>query len=78
MLETLKETVVKKKHLGSCFLALPACNSQHEWLILPFGIWSNLFKLLCIEVIFQYNIMFLIDDWYCHFICNACFYDLDP
>ena len=51
----------------SCFL----CNGQHEWLILLFGIESNLFKLLCIEVIFIYNIMFLIDDWYCHFILKV-------
>jgi len=56
VLETLEETTVKEKHPGSSFLALHACNSQHEWLVLPFGIESNLFKLLCIEVIFKYNI----------------------
>jgi len=78
MLETLEEATVKEKHLCPSYLALHACNSQHEWLIIPFGIGSNLFKLLYIEVIFKYNILFLIDYWYCHFICNACFYDLDP
>ena len=62
-----------EKHPESSFLAFHASNGQHEWLILPFGIGSNLFKLLCVEVIFKYNILFLIDDWYCHFICNACF-----
>jgi len=44
------------------FFAVHACNSHHEWLIIFFGIGSNLFKLLCIEVIFIYNIQFLIDD----------------
>ena len=78
MLEILEEAIINDKHLGSSFLAIHACNSQHGWLILPFGIGSNLFKLLCIEVIFKYNILFLNDDWYCHFICNASFYDLDP
>jgi len=33
-----------------------------------------MFQLLRIEVIFKYNIMFFIDDWYCHFILNAFFY----
>ena len=28
------------------------------WLILPFRIGSNLFKFLCIEVIFKYDIIF--------------------
>jgi len=74
VLKALVEAVVKEKHPGSPFLALSTYNSQHEWLILPFGIGSNLFKLLCIE----YNILLLIEHWYCHFICNACFYDLDP
>ena len=78
MLETLEEVAVKEKHHGSSFLALHVCNSQNEWLILSFGIDSNLFKLLWIEVIFKYNILFLIGDWYFHFIYNACFYDLDP
>jgi len=50
-----------------------SCNGQHEWLILLFGIESNLFKLLCIEVIFQHNILFFIDYWYCHLILNDCF-----
>jgi len=62
VLETLEEAAVKEKHPGSSFLFFHACNGQHEWLILPFGIESNLFKLLCIEVIFKYNILFLIDD----------------
>ena len=72
MLETLEEATVKEKHLKSSFLALPVCNSHHVWLILPFEIESNLFKLLCIEVISKHNIMFLIDDWYYHFVNNAC------
>ena len=50
-----------EKHHESSFLVFHSCNGQHEWLILPFGIGSNLFKLLCIEVIFKHNIMFLID-----------------
>ena len=45
MLETLEKVVVKEKYPGSSFLALHACNSQHEWLILPFGIGSSLLKL---------------------------------
>jgi len=31
---------------------------EDVWLILPFGIGSNLFELLCIEVIFEYIIIF--------------------
>ena len=62
MLETLEKEVVKEKHVRYSFLALHACNRQNEWLILPFGIRSNLFKLLCIEVIFKYNILLLIND----------------
>ena len=69
--KTLNETTVKGKHPESSFLAFHACNGQHEWLILPFGIGSNMFKLLSIKVIFQYNIKLLIDDWYSHFICNV-------
>jgi len=42
-------------------------------LILSFGIRSNQFKLLCIEVISKHNILFLIDDWYYCFVCNALF-----
>jgi len=72
VLEILEEATFKEKHLGSSFLAFHACSGNHEWLILPFGIGSNMFKLLCIEVIFKYKIMFLIDDWYCHLIYNAC------
>ena len=34
---------------------------KYEWLSLPFGIVNNLFNLLCIEVIFIYNILFLSD-----------------
>jgi len=71
VLETPEEATVKENHPGSSFLALHAYNNQHVWLFLPFGIQSNLSKLLCIEVIFKYNIMFLIDDWYCNFVCNA-------
>ena len=37
---------------------------EDVWLILPFDIESNLFKLLYIEVIYKHNIMFLIDYWY--------------
>jgi len=48
-------------HPQSSFMIFHACNGQYEWLSLPFGIESNLFKLLCIEVIFIYNILFLID-----------------
>ena len=48
MLETLEETTFKEKHMKSSFLALPACNNHRVWLILPFEIESNLFKLLCI------------------------------
>ena len=73
MLETLDEVAVKEKHLKSSFLALPACNNHHVWLILPFGIVSNLFKLLCIEVISKYNILFLVDNWYYCFVCNDWF-----
>ena len=73
MLETLEEAAVKEKHPKSYFLALPVCNSQHVWLIQPFGIGSNLFKLLCIEVISKHNILFLIVDWYCHFASNVWF-----
>jgi len=62
--ETLKETVVKEKRSGSYFLVFNACNGRHEWLILSFGIQNNLFKLLCIELIFIYNIVFLIDDFF--------------
>jgi len=40
VLETLEEAVVKEKHTGSSFPALHACNSQYEWLILPFGNWE--------------------------------------
>ena len=69
---SLEEATIKKKHPGYSFLAFHACNGQCKWLILPFEIGSNFFKLLCIEVIFKYNIMFLIDYWYYHFICNAC------
>ena len=51
-------------HQGeTCWIFLschPCCNSHHEWLILTFGIESNMFELLCIEVIFEYTIMFLI------------------
>ena len=72
MLETLDEAIVKKKYPESSFLVLPACNSQHVWLILPFGIESNLFKLLSIEVISKHNILLLIDDRYYHFVSNAC------
>jgi len=72
VLENPKGATVKEEHPKSSFLVFHACNGQHEWLILPFGIESNLFKLLCIEVIFKYNIMFFIDDWYYHFSCNAC------
>ena len=60
MLETLEESVMKEKHPESSFLALPICNIHHVWLILPFGIGSNLFKLLCIEVISKQNILFLL------------------
>jgi len=56
------QTVVKEKYPKSSFLAFHAYNGQHEWLILPLGIGSNIFKLLCIEVIFKYNTLFLIDD----------------
>ena len=52
-------------------LLVHACNSHHEWLILFFEIGSNMFKLLCIKVIFIHNILFLIDDWCCHFILKA-------
>jgi len=38
---------------------------------LGFRVESNLFKLLCIKVIFIYNINLLIDDWYCHFILKV-------
>jgi len=62
VLETLEQATIIKKHPGSSFLALPDCNSQHVWLILPFGIASNLFKLLYIEVIFKPNILFFIGD----------------
>ena len=58
MLETLEEAVVKEKHSKYYFLALPVSNSHHVWLILPFEIESNLFKLLCIEVISKHNIFF--------------------
>jgi len=53
VLETLEEAAIKEKHLGSSFLANHACNGQHEWLILRFGIGTNMFKLKCIEVIFN-------------------------
>jgi len=69
--KTLKEATVKENHPGSSFLSFHACNCQYEWLIFSFGIESNLFKLLCIEVILIYNIQFLIDDWYYHFILKA-------
>jgi len=59
--KTLEEATVREKHPRSSFLAFHTCNDQHEWLILPFGVESNLFKLLCIEVIFIYNILVL--DW---------------
>ena len=68
MLETLEEAAVKEKHPSSSFFALPVCNNHHVLLILPFGIESNLFKLLCIEVIYKHNILFLIDDLYFYFI----------
>jgi len=54
--KTLKEASVKEKHPESSFLSFHACNIQYEWLMLSFGIGSNMFKLLCIEVIFIYNI----------------------
>jgi len=73
MLETLEETTVKEKHIGSSFHVLPTCNRHHVWLILPFGIESNLFKLLCIDVISKHNILFLIDDLYYYFVCNDWF-----
>jgi len=78
--ETLKEAIVKEKCFGYSSIAFSACNGHHEWLILSFGIESNLFKLLCIEVIFIYNILFFIDDWYYHFILKArnFIHDLDP
>ena len=60
--ETLKETSVKEKHSRSSFLVVYACNSHREWLISFFEIESNMFKLLCIEVIFIYNIQIFIDD----------------
>jgi len=69
VLETLEEAIVKEKHPGSSLLALPA----HVWLTLPFGIESNIFKLLCIKVISKHNILFLIVDWYYCFVCNAWF-----
>jgi len=71
MKNTLKEATVKEKHFGYSFLVVHAFNSHNEWLILSFGIDSNMFKLLCIEVIFIYNIQFLIDDLYYHFILKA-------
>jgi len=37
---------------------------EDVWLILPCGFESNLFNLLCVEVISEYNILFLIDYWY--------------
>jgi len=73
VLETLEEVAVKEKHLKSSFLALPVCNSHNVWLILPFEIESNIFKLLCIEVISKHNILFLIVDWYFCFVCNDWF-----
>jgi len=69
--KTLKEIIVKEKCFGSSFLVVHAYNSHREWLILFFGIESNMFKLLCIEVIFIYNIQLLVDDWYYHFILKA-------
>jgi len=65
--------VVKEKHPESSFLVVPACNSHHVWLVLPFGIGSNLFKLLCIKMISKYNIIFLIDDWYYCFVYSTLF-----
>jgi len=62
VLETLEQATVKEKHSGSSCLTLHVCNSQHEWLIISYGMGSNLFKLLCIEMIFKYNILFLFDD----------------
>ena len=77
--ETLKKAVVKEKHSGSSFLVVHACNSHHEWLILFFGFKSNLFKLLCIEVIFIYNIQLLIViDIIILFSKLETIHDLDP
>ena len=73
MIENLRGDNRQGETFWVSFLTFHACNDQHEWLILPFRIESNLFKLLCIEMIFKYNILFLIDNWYCHFILNACF-----
>jgi len=66
-----EEATVKEKHIGSSFLVFHAYNGQYEWLSLPFGFGGNLFKLLCIEVIFIYNIMFFNDDWYYLFILKV-------
>jgi len=44
---------------------------EDVWLILPFGIGSNMFKLLFIQVISEYNILFLIDYWYYCFSSNS-------
>jgi len=73
VLETLKEVALKEKYPEFSFLSLLVCKSHHVWLILPFGIESNLFKLLCIEVISKHDILFWIDDWYYFFVCNAWF-----
>jgi len=70
-LKALKEKVNKEKRSKSSFLIVYACNSHQEWLILSFGINSNMFKLLCIEVLFMYNIQLLINGWYYHLILKA-------
>ena len=46
--KTLEETSVNEKYPRSSFFAFHACNGQCEWLIIPFEIKSNLFKILCI------------------------------
>ena len=55
MLETLEEVVVKEKHPESFFLVFLVCNSQHESLILLFGIESNQFNIYYIISIINNN-----------------------